>query len=209
MPLLPPAKKEMSGCIWALIIAGIVGFVGISGLSVLAGIALGPIQNGILKAKENASMQEARAISFAMFSYATDHNGAYPDGKTSTEVFQKLLDGKYVTDSGLFYVSMPGKTRATSSTLTAENVCFDVTAGVTSQTSDQIPLVFLTGYTITYTAGVAAMRDEGTATAFPGLSVAYKNNAARFLKADPDGRVANFIPAGFDPGTFTYQQLKP
>ena len=202
-----PAKQGMHGCLLAAIIVGCF-FVGLFVLSCLAGIALGPITNGILKAKENMSMQQARAIEIAMFSYANDNNGAYPDGKTSTEVFQKLIDGKYISDPGIFYVAMPGKTKATSNTLTADNVCYDVTSGVTANSPDDLPLVFSTGYDVTYSAGASATQDRAL-TAFPGIDVAYKSNSASFIQAGPDRAVRNFIPANFDPGNKTYRQLRP
>lgn len=200
-------KKGMSGCVIAAIICGVIGILFIP---CLAGIALGPITHGIQIAKENASMQYTRVIGLAMFAYANDHNNAYPTGKTSTEVFQKLIDEKYISDPAVFYVEMPGKTKATSNTLTAENVCYDVTADVTTDSPDGLPLVFLTGYTVSYQAGASATRAPGSDTPFvEGIAVAYKSNSARFIKADADGTVSNFIPATFDPGTKTYQQLKP
>jgi len=108
-----------------------------------------------------------------------------------------------------FYVAMPGKTKPTSSKLTAENVCYDVTAGVGTDSSGDVPVVFSTGYVVTYTAGAAAVRDAGIQIAFPGMAVAYKNNSARFWTALPDGTVPQIIPATFDGGTKTYRQLKP
>ena len=213
MPPPPPPKKGLSGCMIAAIV---VGAIGIFVLPCCAGIALGPITNGIHKAKENMAMLTSRQIGLAMFAYATDHNGAYPDGKTSTEVFQKLLDEKYVSDPAIFYLAMSGKTKATSSKLTAENVCFDVTSGVTSDSSADLPVVFCTGYTVTYAPGSSATRDSSASTPFPGpnrgfrgLAVTYKGNNARFLNAAADGTVADFIPESFDPAGKTYRQLKP
>ncbi len=215
---LPPtpevgAKKGLSGWLIALII--------VAGLSILClpcccGVALGPITNGIKKAKQSASVQQVRAIELAMATYATDHNGAYPDGTTSTEVFQKLIDGNYVTDPGLFYSAMPGKTKATSTKLTAENVSFDVTSGVTTTSPDDLPVIFCTGYTVTYSGGAAAVRDSSTETPFPGpgkgnggLAVAYKSGSARFFLLGTGGSVENFTPSDFDAGGKTYVQLKP
>jgi hypothetical protein len=213
---LPPpsvAKKGMSGWLIALIVIG-----GLAVLSVpcCCGIALGPITAGIKIAKENVAMQHARIIAIAMSVYATDHNCAYPDGTTSTEVFQKLLDGKYVTDPAMFYLEMPGKTKPTSTQLTSANVSFDVTSGVTNDSPGELPVVFCTGYTVIYTAGAAAGRDSGSDTPFPGpghkftgIAVAYKDISGRFLYAEPDGSVPNFIPPIFDAGGKTYVQLKP
>ena len=203
-----PAKKGMSGLVIALIVgAGL--FIGLFVLSCLAGIALGPITNGIKKAKENMSMQQARSIDLLMFMYAADHQGSYPDGGTSTEVFQKLIDEKYAADPAIFYFAMEGKTRPTSNHLTAENVCFDVTSGIKSDSSDFVPVVFSTGYTVTYIPGVSPVRDPDVKLPFPGMAVAYKNNSARFITALPDGTFLHLIPPEFNSGDKTYKQLKP
>jgi type II secretory pathway pseudopilin PulG len=198
----------------AAIIVGVIVFMSIPVIACLAGVALGPITNGINKAKENMTMQQARQIDIAMFAYASDHNGAYPDGKTSTEVFQKLLDEKYVTDPTVFYFDMAGKTKPASDKLTAESVCFDATSGVTSDSSNDLPVVFSTGYTVTYSPGAGATRDPGVQLPFPGIVAAFKSNRAQWMgspnfRVEPDGSIDQFVPSTFDPGTKTYQQLKP
>jgi len=211
MPPVPkPAskKKGMSSWVIALLVVGGL-FAGLFVFSCLAGIALGPITSGIKKAKENASMQSARAIDLMMFSYASDHNGNYPDGATSTEVFQKLLDGGYASDPSIFYFPMPGKVRPTSHHLTADNVCYDVTSGIDSTSSDFVPVVFSVGYNISYAVGASPTLDPDVKSPFPGMTGAYKNNSARFIPRLPDGTIPHFIPLGFDPGTKTYKQLKP
>jgi hypothetical protein len=214
VPMPPPAtaapvKKGMSGCVLAIIIVCVVGFVSIPFIACLAGIALGPITNGIKRAKQSVAMQHVRTIEIMMFAYANDHNGAYPDGKTSTEVFQKLIDGNYVTDPSIFYAAMPGKTKPTSNTLTADNVCYDVTSGVTLDASDDLPVVFSTGYTVTYSPGSSATRDPGAQTPFDGMAVANKNNSARFMPDKGGGELPHFIPVNFDSGGKTYEQLRP
>jgi hypothetical protein len=79
-------------------------------------------------------MQQGRQIGQMMFSYSTDNfqnSNAYPDGKSSTEVFQKLLDGNYAADPAIFYVPLPGKVKPIAGQkLKPENVCWDVTSGV-------------------------------------------------------------------------------
>jgi type II secretory pathway pseudopilin PulG len=204
-----PAKKPMSGCLIAAIIVGVIAVIGLVMLPCLAGIALGPITNGIKKAKESAEMQQTRAINLAMFSYANDNNQMYPDGKTSTEVFQKLIDGGYFTDPSIFYIAgTPGKTKPTSNKLTAENVCFDVTSGVGPDAPEDLPVVFSTGYNVTYAPNAPATRDPAGQTPFPGMAVAYKSNMSRFINEVPNNGVP-VIPANFNPGTKTYRQLKP
>ena len=199
------------------IILACVAVAAIPIVGCLAGIALGPITQGIKQAKESASMQTSRSIALAMFQYANDNSGTYPTGKSSTEVFQKLLDGNYISDPGLFYIDMPGKVRGTSKTLKPENVCYDVTGGATEKSPDGLPLVFCTGYTVTYTAGSSAMRDPSTRAPFAssppslsdGMPVAYKSNNAMFVKANAEGAIPNFIPVDFNAGTTIYAQLKP
>jgi hypothetical protein len=174
------------------------------------GVAPGQLP-GIKQARERTWVEQAHQIDLALFSYATDNiqnNNAYPDGKSSTEVFQKLIDGGYVTDPGVFYINLPGKTKALAGQkLKPENVCFDVTAGLDSGSPDDLPLVFLTGYKVTYSPGSAAV-PLGKPPA-PGLPVAYKNNSSKFLGQGADGSIPNFIPANFDPQGKTYRQLTP
>src|SRR5271163_1205008 len=109
----------------------------------------GPLRQG----PESARMQTARVIGLSLFSYAGDHNGKYPVGSSSTDIFQQLIDQKYVTDPGMFYFAMPGKTKATTDKLKPENVCFDVTNAVVSGDPDGLPVVFSTGYKIDYIQG--------------------------------------------------------
>ena len=157
-------------------------------------------------------MYQARAIGLLMSQYSVDHNGRYPAGKTSTEVFQKLIDEKYANDPSVFYIAMPGKIKPTSNTLTADNVCFDVTGGASSKSSDSLPLVFLTGYTVVYTAGANATCDNLTARPFPAMAVAYKGNIAKILlplKGETTGDIPNFGPGDFTAGSKQYTQLRP
>ena len=209
-PPLPQVRsgssKGIPGCWLAAMICGGLAFFG---FFCLAGIAMGPIKKGIEKANEMVSVQKARMIGLAMFEYAGDHDGAYPDGRTSTEVFQKLLDGKYITDPGIFYFTMPGKFPALSGRLSAENVCYDVTSGITKDSSSAVPIVFSEGYHVTYASGATAEPDPDTKAPFPGIAVAYKNNSARFLDARPDGTVPDWISFAFISDKKTYGQLKP
>jgi type II secretory pathway pseudopilin PulG len=202
----PPPKKSNTSLIVGL---ALVGAFFLLFIPCLAGIALGPITAGIKKAKQAASMQSARAISLAMTMYARDHNGTYPDGASSTEVFQKLLDGKYVSDPALFYFAMPGKTKPTSNKLLPENVSYDVTSGVSSDSSYSVPVVFLTGYKIVYAPGASATPNSTDPSSLSGITVAYKSNAARFIRALQNGTVPLVVPSTFFAGDHIYRQLTP
>jgi len=197
------------------------------------GVCLGPM-GGPRFARHNAAMQQARQIGQCMFPYSTDHNGVYPDGNSSTEVFQKLIDGGYVTDPAIFYVPLPGKVKGVvGQKLKPENVCWDVTSGVDSRSSDLVPLVFLTGYRINYAAGGSAVPiikpyppfwsvrtwsewwngapspDYGPS----GSAVFYKGNNAMYIKLWPttnsDYAMTNFVSPDFQPDGHTYRQLTP
>jgi type II secretory pathway pseudopilin PulG len=205
----------------------------------LIGILIPPRPGGIRYVGQSAAMQTTRALALAMFEYANDNNEQYPDGASSTEVFQKLMDGNYISDPSIFFVALPGKVRAESGAkLKPENVAYDVTSGVDAHSPDDLPLVFLTGFRIDYHAGASAVslvkpfpstavsltswfshRDEPSTT-FEGLPISYKSNNAFFRVTNagghptqytPDGYgiVPNVVETGFDPGGKVYHQLTP
>jgi hypothetical protein len=167
----------------------------------------GPIRQG----PQSFRMQTARQINLCLFAYAGDHSGKYPTGKSSTDIFQQLIDQQYVNDPQLFYFPMPGKTKAVDNKLKPENVCFDVTDGVLPGDPDALPIVFSTGYRIEYVkGGKAHLLPNGDPN---GIAISFKSNSAAFLRAQPDG-IPLFPPyAGsvldFDPKGRTYRQLTP
>jgi len=198
---------------------------------VIAGALLGP-RDGNSEGHyviQSALMQTSRTIGLCLNQYAADNDGHYPEVKSSTEIFQKLLDGKYVTDPRIFYFSylkIPGKAPPQSNQLKPENVCWDVTCCVDSTAPDVPPLVFVTGYKINYKAGASAVPLKATPsnmspswsdwwhgiqnkTPFVFFAVTYKNDSAQALKVSPDGSIPNFIPADFEPKGKVYRQLTP
>jgi hypothetical protein len=182
---------------------------------VLGIFLLGPIVTGRIPPdeRESPAMQTARAIELAMFSYAQDHHGQYPTGHSSTEVFQKLIDGNYVSDPSIFWLKMSGKQRASSNRLTPENVGFDVTAGMTDHSPDMVPGVFATGYLMEYKSGGHAIpladRTQPVVCG-DGLPIAYHNNDAYYrTTSDPARVVTNVIPADATIGSGPYIQLTP
>ena len=174
-------------------------------IAILAGVALGPITNGIKKAQQSSGMQSAHAIGLAMYSYANDNQQLYPDaaaGDAST-VAAALLAGSYVNDATIF--SLAGDTNAsfakvsstsnTATTIKKANISWDFMGnggtGVSSTSYPFVPLLWstLNGGTLPATFQVAA----GTAiTATPvttnpfgvaGIAVFYVNNSAAFITA--------------------------
>jgi type II secretory pathway pseudopilin PulG len=189
-------------------------------LAILAGIFLGPVNPGLRKARESRAMQTSRTIALAMFQYANDHQGKYPAVRSSTEVFQQLLDQNYVTDSKVFYVELPGKTPPTSNKLKSENVSWDVTSPFDASSSNDVPVVFLTGYRVSYVPGGKAVPlARPTSFEADGIPVCYHSNTAWFKRTashavpsshtEPDGVVENFVPTTFRSNGQNYQQLTP
>jgi hypothetical protein len=192
----------------------------------LIGVGLGPI-GGQRHPVESAAMQTTRTLALAMFQYANDNNGQYPDGTSSTEVFQKLIDGNYLSDPAILYIRMWGKTKAEAGAkLRPENVCYDVTSGVDMNSPDFLPVVFVTGFRINYQADGSAVSlvrpfpKHHNAGDFPwsyqpfgGLAVAYKNNNAFFRNGQPGadgmGVVPHVVSADFNAHDKIYHQLTP
>ena len=157
----------------------------------------------------------ARTLGSALYHYATDHGGKYPTGASSTEIFQKLIDGHYLTDPAMLFepsLALPGKFPATSNALRPENVCWDVTIPVDSTSSDDLPLVFETGFRVTYVpCGSAMPVSSQEAAHHGGIWVYYRGLNASYFRADmrPDGILVNFVPPQFDPKGKVYVQLTP
>ena len=113
-----PTKPQRLLNGWAIWILCILGFI----------LLCPPWPGGIGHPRDSRWLRASHTIALAAFSYANDHNHKYPDGKSSTEVFQKLIDGKYVDDTTIFYVPMKGKTKPIAGQpLKPENVCWDFT----------------------------------------------------------------------------------
>lgn len=156
MAILPgrdplPEERRRSPAPW--VICGLVFIV----LAMLLNAVLFPNLGEQGWFPESAAMQTTRTIALAMFEYGEDHHGAYPDGTSSTEVFQKLLDGNYVSDPMVFYQPLPGKTPPVhGAKLRPENIGYDVTSGIRPHSPDDLPVVFLTGFRIDYHARASA-----------------------------------------------------
>jgi hypothetical protein len=178
-------------------------------------IMVGPIVPGRIPPdeRESPAMQTARIIELALFQYAQDHKGLYPSGRSSTEVFQKLVDGNYVSDPSIFWLKMKGKNRATSNHLEPENIGFDVTEGMTDHSPDMVPGVFATGYLVEYKPGGHAIPLVDRARPVvcrDGLPVAYHNNDTYYRTTlDRAGVVTNAVPIDADLGPGPYTQLTP
>jgi hypothetical protein len=185
----------------------------VAGVGIYYGFITPPDKNAPPSEPTPAPMQTSRTLVLAMFQYAQDNGGRYPTGKSSTDVFQQLLDGNYISDPSIFYLEMTGKVKAQSKQLAPENVAYDVTTPVDDSTPDQVPVVFATGYRIEYKPGGSAIpradsvRPESCKN---GIPVCYHSNVGYDkVSTQPDGTVTNFIPANAQIGPGPYTQLTP
>jgi prepilin-type N-terminal cleavage/methylation domain-containing protein len=175
-------------------------------IAILAGVALGPITNGIKKAKQSAGLQTVRTIATSEFTFSNDNNGAYPDtsmpsgntGSAAEAVARALLAGNYVTDPTIFWISggVAGKYTGTaaSTAIAASNISWDFAgyggSGISSNAPDQLPVVWSS---VAGTGGVEpTIATAGALNATPGsvdpygtqgVAVAYKSNSAKFIIA--------------------------
>ena len=181
------------------------------------------------KTRQSDLIEQARDIGLLLLDYAQDNHGLYPEGKTSTEVFPKIVDGGYADPTGkdkisgaaIFYFPMPGKVKPTSKILRPENVCWDVTCCLRAISSpDQIPVVYITGYKVTYAPGASALPETWptrawgewwTAADYPRGFIAanYFPDGSVLLKVAPDGTIPNFIPSSIQGDLTPYRQLTP
>jgi prepilin-type N-terminal cleavage/methylation domain-containing protein len=123
-------------------------------IAILAGVALGPITNGIKKAKQSGGMQTTRTIAVAEFAFSNDNNGSYPDtanqsggsGTAAAAVAQPLIAGGYTSDPSIYYISGGTAVKYTGSAaataIAAGNISFDFAGanngvGVNSNFPDQ------------------------------------------------------------------------
>jgi len=206
----PPRKGRDEGTVISILI--------LIGLVVVGFIYVPKLIFGDSGSTPPTEQDKAFFIETALYSYALDHGKVYPTGKSSTEVFQKMIDQGYAKPS-IFYFEMPGKKKPTSKALKPENVCWDITVPIEEGDPKEVPLVFSTGYRITYLPTGKAVPLKASSITIPGIFVTYKGSSTYkswsadvlFINDDglPDHIVKNFIGPDFDSKGKTYQQLTP
>jgi len=124
-------------------------------IAILAGVALGPITNGIKQSQHNTSMQTGRQIGQMCFSSFTDNNQTYPAGANGFNIANSLINANYASDPSVFFVSgqdsgtmfaytMPagGVAAMTVNSCSWSFTTLGASTGVTSSASDLTPLVY-------------------------------------------------------------------
>ena len=186
-------------------------------IAILAGVALGPITNGIKKAKQSSAVQEAHAIGLAMYSFANDNQQLYPDtsnpagnsGTAAAAATGPLLSGGYVTDPSIFYISSDSATvkytgtiATAAANLKAANISWDFISGggggLSSVSYPAVPILWTTVGGASFTglntaAGAVDITVTPTLTTLPfgttGIAVFYENNSAAFVTANVAGTI--------------------
>ncbi len=194
-------------------------------IAILAGVALGPITNGIKKAQESAAMQTCRTIALAEFQYSND-SGSYPDGATADKLCLALINGNYISDPHVFYISadkLGALPPTTVAAFTVINVSYDFmgvtgATGVGSTAPDQLPVVWTEGEAATKTVPAANTGNYFAPAngifAKDGVAVAYHSNNAFFRAPAPTTATSKpapgeitFIDQTFDPAGIKYNVL--
>ena len=208
-------------------------FLIVCGLLLVAiAVVVGPMTNAVHHPPGNILMQNSRQIAQCLLSYAQEHDNRYPEGNSSTEVFQKLIDTGYCQDPSIFYVPLPSKKPALpGQKLKPENVCWDLTLEAEPNSPEGLPIVFMTGYKVTYAPSAAAVAlikpypeygDDPpkfpytSSSNYPAIAVSYGGNDSLWIHMNnggyftgPDGTLPNFVPSSFKPDGHTYHQLTP
>jgi prepilin-type N-terminal cleavage/methylation domain-containing protein len=212
-PLFVPLRKlKLSRAGFTLVELLVV--IGI--IAILAGVALGPITRAMKSAKQSAGMQTARTLALSEFQYANDNNSSYPDsgntgadngGVSASSVANCLINGGYISDPSIFFIS--GSTLESKYTgsmtlpvnIPATSISFDFCGstngnGVNPNTPDQIPLVWSSNLNVTSSLLQTASTGGGpvyvtvantTPFATAGMAVCYKSNSASFVTATASG----------------------
>ena len=124
-------------------------------------------------------------IEVALHKYAQKHKGLFPVGKSSTEIFQRLIDDGDATPR-IFCLDLPGKQIALNNKLSSENVCYDFTEGATENSPAWLPIVIPTGYSINYKTGEAirlpsyAITDDSINVVFPSSVITFPVTTYKF-----------------------------
>ncbi len=227
------ARKSTRGGFTLVELLVVIGII-----AILAGVALGPITQGLEKAKESAGMQTARTLGLSAFQYSVDV-GTYPGGSNSEDVCIALVQGQYIQDASIFAASGAQAYKGTDiKAIGASNIAWDFMAGaaptppatgsvgLTTSDPDGMPAIFSTGQNVPVPAQGAAAPAIELTNKNPfgnhGMAVCYKSNSAVFIKAQVSGTTATVpgsVTAAGSPGMFspsfyvspgaTYTQLKP
>ncbi len=162
-------------------------------LFVFLGFAV-PNLNPGMHSPEQYSAANAHNLAVALFQYSTDNNGVYPNGASSTEVFQKLYDGNYLVDPANLLLSKLDRSYVSAAPpvhLPAHYPCWDtVTAGnrpLDSTDSTNTPLVISTGlgpYAFqSGTNAVVIAHPDNCAWGNDGVTISYLDTSSRFVRA--------------------------
>ncbi len=121
-------------------------------IGILATLAPSAINGVLTNANQAKALNGARNVAMALKLYASDHDGAFPKGKTGIEAFNTLLPADegssgYIKDKKSFLVKGSAWTPTTTETsdpikLAEKENNWAYFAGLTSEGSENWPLIF-------------------------------------------------------------------
>jgi hypothetical protein len=167
-------------------------------VTVLWSIAIPSVNGGRQQQPENASAAKAHNLAIASFSYANDNNQTYPTGSTSTAIFQKLFEGKYlIQPADVFLTTKGGKfSKPEDEPLTRSNVSWDYVtesnAGLTDSDPADIPILYsCVASEPTWTAGINEVEiDQNCPWGTHGVTMVTLSQVASFERAKQGDEVA-------------------
>lgn len=226
-PRLPSfaARRSTRGGFTLVELLVVIGII-----AILAGVALGPITNGIKKAQQSSGLQLARTLALSEFQFATDNDGCYPDKNfvaggggagNASDVAKCLLSGNYISDAGIFWIKSTSKGQQykgihPAAEIAQNNISWDFAGnqnfnGVNANAPDQLPVVWSESGTDPGLVAEGAKNVQTDATlpfGTQGLAICYKSNSAKFAVVTNDGTNKVQMVDGTYPGWAAYAYLQ-
>ncbi|MEM6823217.1 MAG: type II secretion system protein [Verrucomicrobiota bacterium] len=159
-------------------------------IAILAGLLIPGVARAMQIANQMRDVNNVKNIALILIADSMENGGNFRTGKTredfeldstTQEVFQGLIDDGLIDDPSVF--AGKGSTRATSFTLSTENIGFQYIAGHTDISPSKLPMLVTKGTGVTHSSLTA---QSLPATASPwgkkGLVVAYVAGNANWIR---------------------------
>ncbi len=187
-------------------------------LLLLAGLACLALSSRPLRMPGDFEVAKVHNLIMALSQYATDHDGQYPVGSTSTAVFQQLYDGHYLNDVGDLVTGKRPQSDVPKQLLAADVFCDAMQAAnrpISTKDPGELLLVVTKGLDpATLKDGpnpFPITRPEQSPLGSNGVIAGYLDGSSRFVLSD-DGQPALVNLTDFDfkvPPNTSYHTVTP